>query len=125
MAIQRRGEDHRDWKLYGGSGSIGVEWYFRSTTQLSANVMLYHLEPGAEEGVHFHSEGPGACSTTSDEIYVVIDGEIVLVMDDERHVLREGDGAYAPQGVPHGVVNESDRPAELVLIFGPPKTVDA
>ena len=124
MQIQRRGDDPRDWKLYGGAGSVQVEWYFRESTQLAANVMLYHLEPGTEEGVHFHlADDPDSCSTySSDEIYVVTRGEIVIVLADERITLRPGDGAYAPHGFAHGVANESDEPAELVLIFGSPRT---
>ncbi|WP_159500538.1 cupin domain-containing protein [Microbacterium sp. 18062] len=123
MLIQRRGDDPRDWELYGGEGSVQIEWYFREASQLPANVMLYHLEPGAEEGVHFHLEDdPDSCSTySSDEMYVVTRGEVVMILADERVVLRAGDAAYAPHGHPHGVVNESAEPAELVLLFGPPK----
>lgn len=125
MTVQRRGDDSRNWTLYGGNGSIEVEWYFRQSTRLGASVMLYHLEPGVEEGMHYHSDDPGSCSPrSSEEIYVVTKGEIELIIDDERHVLREGDGAYAPSGVPHGVVNSSDQPAELVLIFGPPQPAE-
>ena len=122
MRIQRHGDDPRDWQLYEGAGRVQVEWYFRETTRLAANVMLYHLEPGAEEGVHHHvADDPTSCSVaSSDEMYVVTRGEIVVVMPDKRVVLRAGDAAYAPHGVPHGVANESDEPAELVLIFGPP-----
>lgn len=121
--IQRLHDDARDWELYDGKKSVQVEWYFRETTQLAANVMLYHLEPGAEEGEHFHlADDPGSCSPrSSDEIYVVTKGEVVMLMAEERVVLRAGDGAYAPHGFPHGVANESNEPAELVLVFGPPK----
>ncbi|MCP2635438.1 cupin domain-containing protein [Microbacterium sp. HD4P20] len=121
--IQRRGDDPREWTLYGGNGTIGIEWYFRESSALPANVMLYHLEPGAEEGSHFHLEGdPQSCSVkSSDEMYVVTRGEIVFVRGDERVVLRAGDAAYAPHGVPHGVVNESDDVSELILVFGPPR----
>lgn len=122
-SIQRRGDDPRDWKLYNGNGSIGIEWYFREISALAANVMLYHLEPGAEEGSHFHLEGdPDSCSVkSSDEMYVVTRGEVVFVRGDERIPLRAGDAAYAPHGVAHGVVNASTDAAELVLIFGPPR----
>ncbi|GAA3661769.1 cupin domain-containing protein [Microbacterium marinilacus] len=122
MQIQRRGQDHHDWSLYKGEGQVGVEWYFRHTTDLPTSVMLYHLEPGAEEGEHFHLEGdPGSCSVVSeDELYLVVSGEVVVTVGDERAVLRSGDAVYVPEGVPHGAKNESDLPAELVLLFGPP-----
>jgi len=122
MLLQRRGDEHHDWSLYRGEGSVGVEWYFRDRTQLPTSVMLYHLEPGASEGEHFHLEGDaGSCSVDSeDELYVCVAGELVMVVGDERETLRPGDAVYVPEGVPHGVRNESDAPAELVLLFGPP-----
>ena len=123
MLVQRRGEGHYDWQLYGGDGSVGVEWYFRRRTELPTSVMLYHLEPGAEEGSHFHLEGdPDSCSVVSeDELYIVVVGEAVVTVADERTILRAGDAAYIPTGVPHGIKNETDAPADVVLLFGPPE----
>lgn len=122
MLVQRRGDNHHDWSLYGGSGQVGVEWYFRDRTALPTSVMLYHLEPGASEGSHLHLEGhPDSCSEISeDELYIVTAGEVVVTVADERAVLRPGDAVYVPEGIAHGVVNETDEPAELVLLFGPP-----
>ncbi|MEV7693428.1 cupin domain-containing protein [Microbacterium sp. NPDC089189] len=123
MRIHRHGDAALDWRMYHGAGRVQVERYFGQTTRLQANVMLYHLEPGAEEGMHHHlADDPTSCSVDSaDEMYVVTRGEVVVIGPDERIVLRAGDAAYAPHGVPHGVANESDEAAELVLIFGPPR----
>jgi oxalate decarboxylase/phosphoglucose isomerase-like protein (cupin superfamily) len=122
MLVQRRGDDHHDWSIYRGEGRVGVEWYFRDTSALPASVMLYHLEPGTEEGVHLHLEGdPASCSPDSqDELYLVVSGEVVLTVGDDSATLRSGDSVYVPAGPRHGVRNESDSPAELVLVFGPP-----
>lgn len=119
--VQRRGEGHVDWRLYGGAGRVGIEWYFRDVTALPTSVMLYRLEPGAEEGVHLHLDGdPRSCSVESlDELYVIVTGELVVTVGDERSELRAGDALYVPAGVAHGVRNESAEPAELVLLFGP------
>lgn len=121
MRVQRRGENAYEWDLYQGRASIGIEWYFKETTALPISVMLYHLEPGAEEGQHFHLEGVGdSCSPgSSDEMYVVTAGEVVISSDEDERTLRTGDAFYAPQGVRHGVRNDSDAPAELLLVFGP------
>lgn len=121
MRVQRRGDNAHEWELYNGKARIGIEWYFKETTALPTSVMLYHLEPGAEEGQHFHLEGVGdSCSPgSSDEMYVVTMGEVVISSNDDRRILRAGDAFYAPQGVRHGVRNESDAPAELLLVFGP------
>lgn len=124
MQIQRRGDGHHDWTLYEGEGRVGIEWYFPDASALGAQVMLYHLAPGASEGEHRHLTGAAdSCSAdSSDEMYVVTAGEIVFTADGVDRVLRAGDGAYAPAGMVHGVRNASDAPAELVLIFGPPTT---
>lgn len=121
MRVQRQGDNAHDWELYHGAGRIGIDWYFKETTALPISVMRYHLEPGAEEGQHFHLEGAGdSCSpNSSDEMYIVTLGEVVITADEERRVLRVGDAFYAPEGMRHGVRNESDAPAELVLVFGP------
>ncbi|MCI1018963.1 cupin domain-containing protein [Microbacterium sp. C5A9] len=121
MRVQRRGDNAHDWELYHGDGRIGIEWYFRQTTSLPASVMLYRLEPGAEEGQHHHlDDDPDSCSpNSSDEMYIVTRGEIVVMAGDDRRVLGVGDAFYAPEGMRHGVRNESDTVAELVLVFGP------
>ena len=121
MLVQRRGDASHDWALYGGKGSLGIEWYFRDTTALPTSVMLYHLEPGTQEGEHLHLEGDAdSCSVkSSDELYVVVAGEVVFTLDGESTVLTPGDAAYAPAGTLHGVSNESDAAAELILVFGP------
>jgi oxalate decarboxylase/phosphoglucose isomerase-like protein (cupin superfamily) len=122
MLVQRRGDDHHDWNLYRGAGRIGVEWYFRALTKLETSVMLYHLEPGAEEGEHLHLHGdPASCSEISeDELYLCVAGEVEMFVGDETETLRPGDAVYVPEGLPHGVRNVSDSPAEVVLLFGPP-----
>lgn len=121
LRVQRRRDEPRDGSYYDGAGSLEVEWYFPASTSLSSHVMHYRLAPGAAEGEHLHQAGdPRSCSAdSSDEIYVVTAGEVVVTSGGRRSVLRVGDAVYAPHGVIHGVVNESAEPAELVLIFGP------
>lgn len=123
MQIQRRGDGHHDWTLYEGDGRVGIEWYFRDATALGAHVMLYSLAPGASEGEHRHLTGAAdSCSAeSSDEMYIVTRGEVVFSADGDERVLAAGDAAYAPAGARHGVRNASAEPAELVLVFGPPR----
>jgi quercetin dioxygenase-like cupin family protein len=122
MRIQRRGDDARDVSFYGGAPGLSVERFFATTTALGSQAMLYSFAPGASEGEHLHLEGHDeSCSvTSSDELYIVVAGEVVMTVDGERAVLRTGDAAYAPAGSLHGVANESDAPAQLVLVYGEP-----
>lgn len=124
LLTQRRGDGHHHWNLYEGDGRVGIEWYFPDASALGAQVMLYHLEPGASEGEHRHLSGAAdSCSVeSSEEMYVVVSGEVEFVSGEERRTLRAGDAAYAPAGLAHGVRNTSDAPAELVLVFGPARS---
>jgi uncharacterized cupin superfamily protein len=56
--------------------------------------------------------------TAEDEFVWVIEGEVVLVSDLGEEVLRAGDGAGFPAGVPdgHHFQNQSDREAVLLEI---------
>lgn len=121
MRVQKSGDNAHEWELYDGAGSIGIEWYFKETTALPVSVMRYQLMPGAEEGQHHHLAGDAdSCSTdSSDEMYVVTRGEVVVTSGTERRVLHAGDAFYAPEGMRHGVRNDSDIVAELILVFGP------
>ncbi|MET0162651.1 MAG: cupin domain-containing protein [Microbacteriaceae bacterium] len=123
MRIQRLGDRHREESFYEGSGELGVEHYFADSIALGVHVMHYRLDPGVSEGEHLHLGGDEhSCSADdSDELYVITAGEVVMSVDGERTVLRAGDAAYAPAGSLHGVANETDAVAELILVFGPPR----
>ena len=110
--------------MYGGAGVLGLEEYFADSTRLTSSVLRYQFEPGASEGMHRHDAASDDSCTPddSDELYLVISGELVMNIEGERTTLAAGDAAYAPAGTWHGIANESDAPAELVLIFGPPQT---
>lgn len=41
-----------------------------------------------------------------------------MTLGDERSELGDGDALYAPEAVEHGLVNESDEVAEVILHFG-------
>lgn len=122
MRVQRLGDNAHEVALYEGPGRIDLEWYFQQTTALPSSVMRYRLEPGAAEGEHLHLEGDDAsCSpNSSDELYVVTGGELVVTSGEHRRLLRSGDAFYAPAGLVHGVRNESDAVAEMILVFGTP-----
>jgi quercetin dioxygenase-like cupin family protein len=122
--LQRRDNRRIEKSLYDGGGALGLEEYFRDSTRLGTSVLRYHFEPGASEGMHRH-DATAADSCTpddSDELYLVISGELVINVEGERATLTAGDAAYAPARTWHGIANESDAPAEMVLIFGPPRS---
>jgi mannose-6-phosphate isomerase-like protein (cupin superfamily) len=124
MKLQRRDSRRVEQPLYDGAGVLGLEEYFADSTRLTSSVLRYHFEPGASEGMHRH-DATAADSCTpddSDELYLVISGELVITLEGERTTLAAGDAAYAPARTWHGIANESETPAEMVLIFGPPRS---
>jgi mannose-6-phosphate isomerase-like protein (cupin superfamily) len=123
MKLQRRDSLRVEKPLYDGAGVLALEEYFADSTRLASSVLRYSFEPGTSEGMHRHDAAAADSCTPddADELYLVISGELVMTIGDERTTLAAGDAAYAPAGTWHGIANESDAPAEMVLIFGPPR----
>lgn len=74
-------------------------------------VSLVTLEPGSWSSQrHWHEK--------EDEFVYVLEGELVLVMDEGEEVVRAGDCAGFRAGVRNGHVfqNRSDRPARLLVV---------
>lgn len=69
------------------------------------------LEPGGISSQRHWHEG-------EDEFVVMIDGEAILVEDEGETLLRPGDCAAFPKGVPNGhqLVNRSDAPCTFLAI---------
>jgi mannose-6-phosphate isomerase-like protein (cupin superfamily) len=120
--VHRSGSTSERTALYDGDGELTLERYF-ADSRLPARVVRYRFEPGTSEGAHLHAEGdPESCTEEdSEELYVVLSGELVMTSAGERTTLRAGDAAYVPTAELHGIANESDRPAELILVWGPPR----
>ena len=76
------------------------------------SVSLVRLAPGAANDYHAHE--------SSVEVFYVISGVGVCVMDGEEHRFVAGSCAHAPAGVPHSVRNTGSATMELLCIFSPP-----
>lgn len=53
------------------------------------------------------------------QVYHILEGEGVLVIDGERHHVGKGDVAYFPPGVWHGLYNESTENVVFVIASAP------
>jgi mannose-6-phosphate isomerase-like protein (cupin superfamily) len=65
------------------------------TSRIDFRISRY--APAAYVGEHIHQ--------IQEQIYYVIDGEGVLTLDDERHLMRAHDYVYVPPGVRHSFTN--------------------
>jgi mannose-6-phosphate isomerase-like protein (cupin superfamily) len=71
----------------------------------------YCLLPGQAQRVHTHD--------TEDKIYIVLEGEAMFDIGNERELLAEGSATIARAGVPHGVSNESVSNVVLLVVMAP------
>ena len=83
-------------------------------TLFSSDRMLVGLnafEPGQEHALHGH-EG-------MDKLYLVLEGEGLFLLRDERVPMCSGELLVAPAGVPHGVCNSGDTRLLLLAVLAP------
>ncbi|WP_218593369.1 cupin domain-containing protein, partial [Pseudonocardia oceani] len=76
------------------------------TGRLTAGVA--QLPPGGWLGLHAHDQA---------EVYHVLEGELLLRLDDSEHRLRPGSVVFLPGGTPHGVTNTGDAAARLFYVL--------
>lgn len=73
----------------------------------------------AWEAVH-QTVAPGAGSPmhtlATDKLFVVLEGELTLIVDGTEHVSEAGATATVPAGVPHRFENRADRPGRLLVV---------
>jgi quercetin dioxygenase-like cupin family protein len=89
-------------------GKMGKSTIFESPRLL---VGLNAFEPGQEHALHAHAG--------QDKVYHVIEGEGVFLLDGRELPMQTGDLLVAPEGVPHGVRNNSRRRLLVLAILAP------
>lgn len=72
---------------------------------------VYCLNPGQVQKIHTHAE--------NDKIYVALSGACQVTVGETTTALEPGRLAIAPAGAPHGVRNNSDAPATLLVVMAP------
>lgn len=69
-----------------------------------------------EQVVPVGFESPWHVHHSEDESFYVLDGRVVVIFEGSRTVLRSGDYAFAPRGLPHGFRIEGDQPARILVM---------
>lgn len=72
---------------------------------------IYCLEQGQTQKDHTHDE--------NDKIYYCLSGKCKIRIGEESRTVEEGHLAVAPAGVVHGVINNSDARATLLVMMAP------
>ena len=99
-----RPQDHASYS----TAKMGKSTIFESPRLL---VGLNAFEPGQEHALHAHAG--------QDKVYQVLDGEGVFLLEGRELSMRTGDLLVAPEGVPHGVRNNSSRRLLVLAILAP------
>ncbi|MBS1819951.1 MAG: cupin domain-containing protein [Acidobacteria bacterium] len=99
-----RPADHAQWR---------VDAMGKSTLYESAHVLvgLNAFEPGQSHRLHAHAG--------MDKVYVVVEGSGLFLLEHERLPMCAGDVLVAPDGVPHGVENNSDARLLVMALLAP------
>ena len=90
------------------SSKMGKSTIFESSRVL---VGLNAFEAGQEHALHAHAG--------QDKIYQVIEGEGLFLLEDRELAMKAGDLLVAPEGVPHGVRNNSNQRLLVLAILAP------
>jgi mannose-6-phosphate isomerase-like protein (cupin superfamily) len=79
------------------------------TTKL--DVRISHYQPMAHVQTHVH--------TVQEQVYYVLEGEGMLVIDTVEHLLRPHDYVWVPVGVHHAITACGISPLVFLVISGP------
>lgn len=79
-------------------------------------LVLMALKPGEEIGEEVHED--------RDQFFRIEDGEGEVLIDGERHRIRDDDAIVVPAGARHNVVNTGNQPLRLYTVYGPPEHRD-
>jgi quercetin dioxygenase-like cupin family protein len=80
----------------------------RGTGARSSAAVLFELERGMRLGRHTDS---------AEEVLVVLEGDVEIVVGDERRRASAGTIAVVPAEVPHDVIGAGDTPARVTGVF--------
>jgi mannose-6-phosphate isomerase-like protein (cupin superfamily) len=69
-------------------------------------------EPGSQQGLHAHEE--------SEQVYVVIRGRGLMMVDDEAVEVEAGTAVLIPFGARHAIRNTGTEPLEYISATAPP-----
>ena len=90
------------------SDAMGKTTIYQSSHLL---VGLNAFEPGQSHQLHAHAG--------MDKVYLVLEGEGLFLLEGETLPMRAGDLLVAPDGVPHGVDNNSGARLLVMAMLAP------
>jgi quercetin dioxygenase-like cupin family protein len=90
------------------AGKMGKATLFRSERIM---VGLNSFEPGQEHALHAHSG--------MDKVYHVLSGQGCFLLEGREILMRAGQMLIAPEGIAHGIRNDSEERLIVLAILAP------
>ncbi len=90
------------------------DWFEVLQTSDKSQSAMMTLEPGA-------SSGSKEAHEKSDQVLLLLEGELAGEIGDEKATLRKGDVLVIPAGVKHRFTNRGDKPAVTFNVYSPPE----
>jgi quercetin dioxygenase-like cupin family protein len=104
----------RDGRTPAPLNIVGEETLVKVSAQDSDGMLaFFHLVAPPMSGPPRHVH------TREDELFYVLEGELVFELDGERHTVRAGDTVYLRRGVVHTYQNFSNSDARLLIATTP------
>jgi mannose-6-phosphate isomerase-like protein (cupin superfamily) len=100
--VVRPGDGHR---------VANVEFLARSADTPRFNLSIITKDPGDGPPLHVHPE--------EDDAFYILEGEIVMIVEDDEVTVGRGAFVLVPPGVPHTFANRSQAVARIVNVHAP------
>jgi mannose-6-phosphate isomerase-like protein (cupin superfamily) len=94
--------------------SKGEEWFEVLQTSDRSQTAMMTLAPGDSTGTKAEAH------KSSEQVLLVLEGELTGQVGDDRPKLRKGDVIIIPAGVKHRFTNRADKPAVTFNVYAPP-----
>jgi mannose-6-phosphate isomerase-like protein (cupin superfamily) len=91
-----------------------MQWFAVLQTSNQSQTAVMRLEPGSWSGEK------GNEHAGSEQVLLVLEGEVVAEIGKDRDVLKRGDAVIVPKGVDHRFGNEGNVPALTFNVYAPP-----
>ena len=91
------------------AGSAGSNRENTGSRRLDFRISRY--APAAYVGEHVHQ--------VQEQVYYVLEGEGILTLDDDRHLMRPNDYVYVPPGIRHSFTNTGTAGLVFLVITTP------
>ena len=106
----------KPYRVASGEGIDNVWWKAGRMTVKAGAAETGHAFAQIETDDPHGSGPPRHLHHNEDETFYILDGEVTILVGDERIDVTAGDYLFAPRGIPHAYVVRSERARMLVTL---------